>query len=107
MQQRVTKYRIRLNRKPRRRLEALVRRRSPQHWMVARSHRSIVRRGQWDPRDSLRVVLPVCRLMQPVDGDFCRQMQPPDLQEHAATSERGMTKFLQGHAARAERISAG
>jgi len=51
--------------------------------------------------------LPVCRLMQPVDGDFCRQMQPPDLQEHAATSERGMTRFLQGHAARAEPISAG
>ncbi len=37
MRQRVTKYRIRLNRKPRRRLEALVRRRSPQHWMVARA----------------------------------------------------------------------
>lgn len=34
---RVSKYRIRLNRKPRRRLEALVRRRSPEHWKVARA----------------------------------------------------------------------
>jgi hypothetical protein len=30
--------------------------------------------------------LPVCRLMPPVGGDFCRQ-QPPDLEDHAATSE--------------------
>lgn len=37
MQRRVTKYQIRLNRKPRRRLEALVRRRSPAHWKVARA----------------------------------------------------------------------
>jgi len=37
MQQRVTKYQVRLNRKPRRRLEALVRRRTPQHWAVQRA----------------------------------------------------------------------
>jgi len=37
MQIRVTKYRVRLNRKPRTRLEALVRRRTPQHWMVQRA----------------------------------------------------------------------
>ncbi len=34
---RVTEHRVRLNRKPRRRLEILVRRRSPQHWMVQRA----------------------------------------------------------------------
>lgn len=34
---RVTKYRVRLNRKPRRRLEAVVRRRSPEHWKVQRA----------------------------------------------------------------------
>lgn len=37
MRGRVTKYRVRLNRKPRKRLEALVRRRTPQHWMVQRA----------------------------------------------------------------------
>jgi len=37
MRRRVTKYRVRLNTKPRRRLEALVRRRTPQHWMVQRA----------------------------------------------------------------------
>jgi transposase len=37
MQGRLTKYRVRLNRKPRRRLEALVRRRSPSHWKVLRA----------------------------------------------------------------------
>src|SRR5258707_13733505 len=37
MRRRVTKYRVRLNRKPRRRLEILVRRRTPQHWMVQRA----------------------------------------------------------------------
>jgi transposase len=34
---RVTEHRVRLNRKPRTRLEILVRRRSPQHWMVQRA----------------------------------------------------------------------
>ena len=37
MQRRVTKYRVRLNRKPRKRLETLVRRRTPHHWMVQRA----------------------------------------------------------------------
>lgn len=37
MVRRVTKYRVRLNRKPRKRLETLVRRRTPQHWMVSRA----------------------------------------------------------------------
>jgi len=37
MQRRVTKYRVRLNRKPRKRLETLIRRRTPQHWMVRRA----------------------------------------------------------------------
>lgn len=37
MHQRVTKYRVRLNRKPRQRLEILVRRRRPEHWMVLRA----------------------------------------------------------------------
>lgn len=37
MHPRVTKYQIQLNGKPRRRLEALVRRRSPAHWKVARA----------------------------------------------------------------------
>ena len=37
MQGRVSKYRVRLNRKPRRRLEALVRRRTPEHRMVQRA----------------------------------------------------------------------
>jgi transposase len=37
MQRRVTKYRVRLKAKPRRRLEALVRRRSPAHWKVMRA----------------------------------------------------------------------
>jgi transposase len=37
MRGRLTKYRARLNRKPRKRLEALVRRRTPQHWMVQRA----------------------------------------------------------------------
>ena len=37
MNGRVTKYRVRLNQKPRKRLEALVRRRTPQHWMVQRA----------------------------------------------------------------------
>lgn len=37
MQRRVTKYRVRLKAKPRRRLEALVRRRSPAHWKVTRA----------------------------------------------------------------------
>jgi len=32
-------------------------------------------------------------------------MQPPDLQDHAATSERGDLSSLQGHAARADRFS--
>jgi transposase len=34
---RETQHRVRLNRKPRKRLEALVRRRSPEHWMVQRA----------------------------------------------------------------------
>ena len=34
---RVTQHRVHLNRKPRRRLETLVRRRSPQHWLVQRA----------------------------------------------------------------------
>jgi transposase len=34
---RITEHRVQLNRKPRRRLEALVRRRSPQHWKVQRA----------------------------------------------------------------------
>jgi transposase len=33
----VTRHRVQLNRKPRKRLEMLVRRRSPQHWMVQRA----------------------------------------------------------------------
>jgi transposase len=33
----VTRYGVRLNRKPRKRLEVLVRRRTPQHWMVQRA----------------------------------------------------------------------
>jgi transposase len=37
MQRRVTKYRVRLKPKGRRRLEAVVRRRSPAHWMVIRA----------------------------------------------------------------------
>ena len=37
MQGRVSKYRVRLNRKPRKRLEALVRRRTPEHRMVQRA----------------------------------------------------------------------
>jgi transposase len=37
MQRRVTRYRVRLKAKPRRRLEALVRRRSPAHWKVTRA----------------------------------------------------------------------
>jgi transposase len=37
MHGRVTKYSVRLNRKPRKRLETLVRRRTPQHWMVQRA----------------------------------------------------------------------
>jgi len=37
MQKRVAKYQVRLNAKPRRRLEALVRRRSPAHWKVTRA----------------------------------------------------------------------
>ena len=37
MQRRVTKYRVRLKAKPRCRLEALVRRRSPAHWKVTRA----------------------------------------------------------------------
>ncbi len=37
MQKRVTKYRVRLQAKPRRRLEAIVRRRSPAHWKVMRA----------------------------------------------------------------------
>lgn len=37
MQKRVTKYRVRLKPKARRRLEALVRRRSPSHWKVIRA----------------------------------------------------------------------
>jgi len=37
MRKRVTKYQVKLNHKRRRRLEALVRRRSPQHWMVQRA----------------------------------------------------------------------
>src|SRR6266542_81438 len=58
--------------------------------------------------------LPVCRLMPPLLGYFCRVMPPPDLQGHAATSERDVTsrwsfcrvmpptanRFLQGDAAR-------
>ena len=34
---RVTEHRVTLNKKPRKRLEALVRRRSPEHWMVQRA----------------------------------------------------------------------
>lgn len=34
---RETQHRVRLNRKPRKRLEVLVRRRSPEHWMVQRA----------------------------------------------------------------------
>lgn len=37
MHRRITKYRVRLKPKARRRLEALVRRRSPAHWMVCRA----------------------------------------------------------------------
>lgn len=37
MRGRVSQYRVRLNRKPRQRLEALVRRRTPQHYMVMRA----------------------------------------------------------------------
>ena len=37
MQGRVSRYRAKLNPKPRKRLEALVRRRSPQHWLVQRA----------------------------------------------------------------------
>jgi transposase len=37
MERRVTRYRVRLQAKPRRRLEALVRRRSPAHWKVVRA----------------------------------------------------------------------
>ena len=37
MRGRVSRYRVRLNRKPRQRLEALVRRRTPQHYMVMRA----------------------------------------------------------------------
>jgi hypothetical protein len=37
MQRRVTKYGVRLKPKARRRLEALVRRRSPAHWKVIRA----------------------------------------------------------------------
>ncbi len=54
--------------------------------------------------------LPVCRLMPPLFGDFCRVMPPPDLQGHAATSERDVTsrlRFLQGHAADGEQVFAG
>jgi hypothetical protein len=54
--------------------------------------------------------VPVCRLMPPLLGDFCRVMPPPDLQAHAATSERDVTSrlsFLQGHAADGERVFAG
>ncbi len=34
---RITEHRVQLNRKPRKRLEILVRRRNPQHWMVQRA----------------------------------------------------------------------
>lgn len=37
MRKRVTKYQVKLNHKRKRRLETLVRRRSPQHWMVQRA----------------------------------------------------------------------
>jgi hypothetical protein len=37
MRGRVSQYRVHLNRKPRQRLEALVRRRAPEHYMVMRA----------------------------------------------------------------------
>ena len=37
MRGRVSQYRVQLNRKPRQRLEALVRRRTPEHYMVMRA----------------------------------------------------------------------
>jgi hypothetical protein len=48
--------------------------------------------------------------MPPLLGAFCRVMPPPDLQGHAATSERDVTSrlsFLQGHAADGEQVFAG
>jgi len=45
MQRRVTKYRVRLNPKPRKRLEAVIRRRTPQHWMVGRAQVVLLSHG--------------------------------------------------------------
>jgi hypothetical protein len=41
-----------------------------------------------DREELVFAFVPVCRIMPPVGGDFCRMMPPPDLQEHTATSER-------------------
>ena len=47
MQGRVSRYRVRLNPKPRKRLEALVRRRSPQHWLVLRARIVLLSHQGW------------------------------------------------------------
>jgi len=47
MRGRVSRYRVKLNAKPRKRLEALVRRRSPQHWLVLRARIVLMSHQGW------------------------------------------------------------
>ena len=44
-----------------------------------------------EPQVKAPPCVPVCKLMPPLLGDFCGVMPPPDLQGHAATSERDVT----------------
>jgi transposase len=90
---RVTEHRVRLNRKPRKRLEILVRRRSPQHWMVQRAQIVLLSADGLEVHEigaRLSVDRQVVRrwvkryLSEGFDGlrDRARSGRPPEIERH-------------------------